>query len=109
MEDFAEVHELLLDRCMRYDGHRIAGREDDLTVGECHAAERPWLLELPSSPFDCRKAVREKVDAYQTARVDRNRYSAPHNPLGPHNPLKGDCDQRQTPRHKLQLGWVTLA
>lgn len=92
VEDFGELNELLLDRCLRYDGHRIAGREDDLTVGERHAAERPWLLELPAAPFDCRKAVRVKVDAYQTARVDRNRYSAPRAWTGRHVWAHVGCD-----------------
>ncbi len=80
--DFAELNQLLLERCQAYDGHRIAGREDRLTVGERFEAERKLLLKLPERPFENFQPMQVKVDAYQTARVDRNRYSVPRQWVG---------------------------
>ena len=81
VEDFEELNQLLAQRCEQYGTHRIGGREDDRTVDERFEAERGSLLPLPDQPFENFKPVRVKVDAYQTARVDHNRYSVPRENL----------------------------
>ena len=82
VEDFEELNQLLAQRCEQYGSHRIGGREDDRTVDERFEAERGSLLPLPDQPFENFKPVRVKVDAYQTARVDHNRYSVPRAYVG---------------------------
>jgi hypothetical protein len=82
VENFEELNELLLVRCEQYGGHRIGGREDSRTVQERFQAERSQLLPLPERAFENFKAIRVKVDRYQTVRVDRNRYSVPRAYVG---------------------------
>ena len=49
-----------------------------MTVRWTNASKRnAALLPSPDQPFENFKPVRVKVDAYQTARVDHNRYSVP--------------------------------
>ncbi len=54
-----------------------------MTVRWTNASKRnAALLPLPDQPFENFKPVRVKVDAYQTARVDHNRYSVPRAYVG---------------------------
>ena len=82
VEDFEKLNQLLAQRCEQYGSHRIGGREDSRTVDERFEAERGSLLPLPDQAFENFKPVRVKVDAYQTARVDHNRYSVPRAYVG---------------------------
>lgn len=75
--DFDQLNDLLLTRCMEDSHRRIGGREDDRTIGERHEQERERLLPLPDHSFDNTKAVAVRISPYQTAQVDRNRYSVP--------------------------------
>ncbi len=75
--DFEELNRLLLERCLADGSRRLGGREDRRTIDERFEAEKARLLPLPDHPFDNFKALKVKVDAYQTVRVDRNRYSVP--------------------------------
>lgn len=80
--DFESLNTLLLERCEQYGDHRIRGREDGRTVGERFEAEADRLLPLPERGFPNVKVLKVRVDAYQTVRVDRNRYSVPRAYVG---------------------------
>lgn len=82
VRDFGELNKLLLEQCINHGSRIISGREDRRTIEERHEAERPRLLPLPSKPFDNTKAVRVRISPYQTAQVDRNRYSVPARYIG---------------------------
>ena len=75
--DFDELNELLLKRCLA-DGERIiAGRQDRRSINERHREESGRLLPLPDKPFENIKPIPVRIDRYQTAVVDFNRYSVP--------------------------------
>lgn len=74
-EDLEGINEGLLDECVAYGSHRIAGREG--TVGELHGAEKELLIALPRYPFGNEQTVSVKADKYATVMVDKNRYSVP--------------------------------
>ena len=82
VESFDQLNQLLLERCHAYGSHRIAGREDNLSVEERFEGEQSRLLPLPDRPYENFKAVRVKVDRYCTVRIDRNRYSVPRAYVG---------------------------
>jgi len=77
VEDFEELNRMLLERCAQHSLRIIAGREDRRTIQERHDQEKADLIDLPDHPFENSRPIQVKVDAYQTARVDRNRYSVP--------------------------------
>ena len=93
VRDFEELNHLLAQRCEQYGTHQIGGREDSRTVDERFEAERTSLLALPDRPFENFKPVRVKVDSYQTARVDHNRYSVPRAHVGCWLWAHVGCDQ----------------
>jgi transposase len=77
VNDFTELNEVLLKGCIGH-GHRgIGGREDSRTIQQRHEEERLRLLPLPAPPFENEKVIRVRISSYQTAQVDRTRYSAP--------------------------------
>ena len=75
--DFDELNAQLLERCGADDQRRIGGRSDDRTIGGRHAVEQERLLALPDTRFENTKVVGVRISPYQTAQVDRNRYSVP--------------------------------
>jgi len=82
VQDFAELNRLLEAACRDQDPRRIGGREDRRTIGERHEEEQARLMELPARPYENSRPVRVKIDRYQTARLDRNRYSVPRAYVG---------------------------
>jgi hypothetical protein len=66
---------MLLQACLAYGGHRIAGREN--TVNELYEKEKGHLLSLPHIAFSNLETANCKVDKYATVMVDKNRYSVP--------------------------------
>jgi len=80
--DFAELNKLLLAQCVNHGRHIISGREDRRTIDERHEQESSRLLPLPAKPFDNTKAIQIRISPYQTAQVDRNRYSVPTKYIG---------------------------
>jgi transposase len=70
-----DLNKKLLQECLAYGGHRIAGREN--TVNELYEEEKGHLLSLPDIPFSNLETATCKVDKYATAMVDKNRYSVP--------------------------------
>jgi hypothetical protein len=77
VEDFAELNRLLEARCLDHDRRPIGGREDRRSIAERHQQEQSRLIALPARPYENSRPVRVKIDRYQTARVDGNRYSVP--------------------------------
>jgi transposase len=91
--DFEELNRLLGERCLAH-GHRIiAGREDRRTINERHEQERSHLLALPVKPFENIKPVQVQISSYQTAMVDRTRYSVPGAYVGRKVWAHIDCDR----------------
>ncbi len=80
--DYEELNRLLAERCLAHGKRIIAGREDGRTIDERHEEERSRLLPLPAKPFENIKVVPVQVSRYQTATVDRNRYSVPSSHVG---------------------------
>jgi transposase len=91
--DFEELNQLLLERCLAHGNGVIAGREDRRTINERHEQERSRLLSLPSKPFENIKPVQVRISSYQTAMVDRNRYSVPSAYVGRKVWAHIDCDR----------------
>ena len=77
VESFEELNRFLLERCVEHSGKRLESREDRRTIEERHEEERGRLLPLPENPFENLKLVPVRISRYQTAQVDRNRYSVP--------------------------------
>jgi transposase len=77
VDNFEQLNEWLLEKCLEYGGHRLRGREDERTVQQRFETEQKNLLRLPDEPFVNETAVKVKVDRYRTVQVDRNRYSVP--------------------------------
>jgi transposase len=77
VKDFDELNELLLRRCLAQGARRISGRDDRRTIAERHQEEQTRLLPLPDRPFENTKVLAVRISPYQTAQVDRNRYSVP--------------------------------
>ncbi|MDD2277328.1 MAG: IS21 family transposase [Candidatus Neomarinimicrobiota bacterium] len=75
VDSLEELNDKLLEECIRYGDHRIAGRED--TVRVLFEKERDHLLALPAVPFTNVRLVEAKMDHYGTIIADKNRYSVP--------------------------------
>jgi transposase len=75
VDSLEELNENLLEDCIRYGDHRIAGRED--TVRVLFEKEKDQLLALPAAPFSNVRLIEGKVGHYGTVIADKNHYSAP--------------------------------
>ena len=74
-DSLEDLNSKLLEECLVYGSHRIAGRE--LTVNEFYEEEKGHLLSLPDIAFSNLETASGKVDKYATVVVDKNRYSVP--------------------------------
>lgn len=70
-----ELNDSLLEQCLAYGSHKIAGREH--TVDVLFEAEKEHLLVMPEHVFSNQQQVICKVDKFGTVIVDKNRYSVP--------------------------------
>jgi transposase len=77
VKDVDELNELLLSRCLAQGARRISGRDDRRTIAQRHQEEHTRLLPAPDRPFENTKVLAVRISPYQTAQVDRNRYSVP--------------------------------
>jgi transposase len=75
VESFEDLNEKLLASCLRYGGHRMAGRTD--TVDDLFEREQASLIRLPPIPFSNQRTIETKVNKYATVMVDKNHYSVP--------------------------------
>jgi transposase len=103
VKDFDELNDMLLARCIAHGGRQIQGREDRRTINERHEAERARLLTIPDRPFENTKTVSVRISRYQTAQVDRNRYSVLR------NDVKRSCSIRALPRRIFLTATVRLS
>jgi len=71
----AELNSRLLEQCLAYGDHRIAGRSE--TVSELFEQEKRHLIPLPPEPYENVDTRSGKVDKYATVIIDKNRYSVP--------------------------------
>jgi len=74
-ENLEELNQHLLEQCLPYGDHRIAGKEK--TVNELYEEEKQHLLLLPDAPFSNIEMYSWKVDKYSTVMIDKNHYSVP--------------------------------
>lgn len=79
-ESLEELNQRLLEQCLAYGNHRMAGREK--TVNEFYEEEKHHLLLLPETPFSNIETISGKVDKYSTVIIDKNRYSVPNRYAG---------------------------
>ena len=75
VKDIEEINQYLLERCVAYGAHRMAGK--DKTVNELYEEEKQHLLPLPDFPFSNIETYAGKVDKYATVMIDKNHYSVP--------------------------------
>ena len=93
VKNFDELNELLLARLIEHGERRIQGREDRRTINERHDEEHARLLPIPERPFENTKTVGVRISRYQTAQVDRNRYSVPTAYVGRRLWAQVGCEQ----------------
>jgi transposase len=74
-DSLEDLNRKLLQECLAYGNHRIAGRE--YTVNELYEEEKGHLLSLPDIAYSNLETGGGKVDKYATVVVDKNRYSVP--------------------------------
>lgn len=74
-DSLEELNRRLLQQCLAYGNHRIAGRSE--TVNELFEQEKKHLICLPSTPYENVDTFSGKVDKYATVIIDKNRYSVP--------------------------------
>ena len=72
-ESLEALNEKLLNHCLAYGAHRLAGKEK--RVNEYFEEEKEHLLALPPDRFTNIQTLSSKTDKYSTVRVDKNRYS----------------------------------
>ena len=82
VRDFAQLNERLEMACRDHDQRPIGGREDRRTIAQRHVQEKGRLIRQPERPYENSRPLRVKIDRYQTARLDRNRYSVPRAYVG---------------------------
>ena len=74
-DSLEDLNQKLLQACLAYGEHRIAGRQH--TVNELYEQEKEHLLSLPDIAYSNLETAGGKVDKYATVVVDKNRYSVP--------------------------------
>lgn len=93
VRDFEDLNGLLIERCEQTSGRKIQGRTDQRTIEERHLEETGRLLPLPGQPFENQKVLQVRINPYQTAQVDGNRYSVPRAYVGRWLWAHIGCDQ----------------
>ncbi len=79
-QNFQELNEQILGRCIQSGTHRISGREQ--SINDLFEQERSHVLSLPSPRFTTVSTLNHKVNKYSTVLVDRNHYSVPTQYVG---------------------------
>lgn len=75
VESLSALNQLLLDRCLQYETHKIRTKPD--TVGAMYEAERKALHPVPKYPFETARSVSARVNAFSCVRFRTNSYSVP--------------------------------
>ena len=72
---FEGLNQQVLERCLQEDTRRVA--RSTQTIGEAWEEERPYLLPLPPSDYDCCDMVTARLTPYSQVHYETNRYSVP--------------------------------
>jgi transposase len=72
---FDDLNRQVLERCLQEDARTVA--REHKTIGEAWEQEKPLLLPLPSSDYDCCDMVTVRLTPYSQAQYETNRYSVP--------------------------------
>ncbi len=72
---FEDLNQQVLERCLQEDARTVA--RETQTIGEAWEKERPHLLPLPPSDYDCCDMVTVRLTPYSQAHYETNRYSVP--------------------------------
>ncbi len=75
VDSLSDLNELLLERCRKYELHKIPGKPD--TVSVMYQLEKESLRPLPPYTFETAKCISARVNAFSTARFRTNDYSVP--------------------------------
>ena len=75
VDSLQELNILLLERCEKYEAHRIQGKP--ASVGIMYKQEKGHLLLLPKYTFETAKCISARVNAFSTVRFRTNSYSVP--------------------------------
>ena len=75
MKDLAELNDYLRS-CREADSDRVVSGQSE-TIGHRFEEEHPLAVPLPERSFDACIREARKIDKYQTAAFDNNRYSVP--------------------------------
>ena len=75
VESLPALNTLLLDRCEKYENHRIQGKPE--IVGTMFRREKESLRPLPKYTFETAKCTSVRVNAFSTVRFRTNSYSVP--------------------------------
>src|SRR5712691_502474 len=76
-DSFEALNHLLLERCLQDDQRRV--NRQPMTIGEAWEQERPYLHPLPPFDYDCCEMVSVRLNPYNQATFETNRYSVPVN------------------------------
>ncbi len=74
---FEDLNQQLLARCLKEDQRRVARQPH--TIGDAWQQERPHLLPLPASDYECCAMTTVSLTPYSQATYETNRYSVPVN------------------------------
>ena len=74
-ESIEALNESILNQCLAYGSHTMAGREE--SVDPLYEQEKESLLSLPMVPFSNIHIREGRADKYGTVIADKNRYSIP--------------------------------
>ena len=75
VDSLMKLNETLLERCQKYEAHRIKGKPD--TVGGMYRLEKDFLRPLPRYALETAKCTSVRVNAFSTVCFRTNRYSVP--------------------------------
>ena len=75
VDSLPRLNTLLLDRCEKYEKHRIQGKPE--IVGTMFGREKEFLRPLPKYTFETARCTSVRVNAFSTVRFRTNSYSVP--------------------------------
>lgn len=109
VENLDELNAKLLEKCLKYQGHKIEGKPDK--VGEMLKEDRDALQKMPKYVPDISKKAFPSVTRYSVVTFDKNRYSVPCKYRGKATTVKGFpnhievwADSKMIARHDRLFG-----
>ena len=109
VENLDELNAKLLEKCLKYQGHKVEGKPDK--VGEMLKEDRDALQKMPKYVPDISKKAFPSVTRYSVVMFDKNRYSVPCKYRGKATTVKGFpnhievwADSKMIARHDRLFG-----